>query len=332
MKVYHGLDSPELRLPHCALTIGNFDGVHRGHQQIIAQAGLFAANTGGPTAVVTFEPHPLTVVAPDRAPPRLTPQDEKLDCLAAAGADVTVVCLADRALLSLTAEAFVARLVERLHPTHIVEGASFGFGRGRSGNPDTLRSLGEQHGFEVFIVDPVRLQLDGGTTLEVSSSMIRKLIAEGRVHRAALCLGRPYALLGRVASGRGRGASLGYPTANLEVSEQLVPQDGVYSGFARLIDEGAGQGRDWPAAVSIGTAPTFENEPERKIEAFLLDADLDLYGRRMRLAFGQWLRGQEKFDSVEALSAQIARDVEAVRRYAARRAAISEDQPADSDT
>lgn len=314
MKTIYGLDSADLNLPRCALTIGNFDGVHRGHQQIIAQAGLFAANAGAPTVVLTFEPHPLSVVAPEKAPARLMPLDEKLSCLASAGAEIAVVARADRELLSLTPAQFVEKIVARLHPSHIVEGASFGFGRGRSGTPQTLRDLGTRLGYEVFIVDPVKLQLDGGTTLEISSSMIRRLIAEGRVHRAELCLGRPYALIGEVVGGIGRGTTLGFPTANLEVVDQLVPADGVYAGVVRVMGGAASSAaRRWAAAVSIGTTPTFTAAAERKIEAFLLDADLQLYGKTLRLEFGKWLRAQKTFESAEELCAQINRDVAAVR-------------------
>jgi riboflavin kinase/FMN adenylyltransferase len=310
-------------LSGCAVTIGNFDGVHRGHQQIIAQTGLLAANTGGPTVVVTFEPHPLSVLRLNHAPPRLTPLNEKLACLADAGADVTVVVPADRELLSLTPEAFIDRVVTLLKPANFIEGASFGFGRGRSGTVETLRNLGARRGYEVFVVDSVKLQLDPGETVEVSSSLIRRQIAEGRVHRAALCLGRLYTLIGRVVEGRRRGATLGFPTANLDVGDQLVPADGVYAGFALLPSGSSSPSSEFlraPAAISIGTTPTFtdaDKPPESKIEAYLLDTDIDLYGENLRVEVGQWLRPQEKFDSAEALRIQISHDVEAVRRYTA---------------
>ena len=323
VKTINGLDSPDLvaalgpQASRCALTIGNFDGVHRGHQQIIAQAALLAANAGDLTVVVTFEPHPLSVVTPAKAPARLMPPEEKLACLAAAGADITVVIEANRDLLSTTAEDFIERLAARLHPGHIVEGSSFGFGRGRTGTVDTLRSLGRQRDFHVTIVDPVRVQLDGETKVDVSSSLIRTLVAEGRVHRAALCLGRPYTLIGRVTTGQRRGVTLGYPTANLAVDDQLVPADGVYAGFAV-----AGTARR-PAAISIGTTPTFSADPQRpgdgpqsKIEAYLLDAEVDLYNQDLRLEFGKWLREQQRFESAGELRAQIAKDVEAVRQHA----------------
>ena len=334
----HGLDSPELHTasaPGGSLTIGNFDGVHLGHREIIARARSAAGEATGvavQTAVLTFEPHPLSVVAPAKAPPRLTPLPEKLDQLAAAGAEFVVVAKANRDLLGLTPQQFIERVVGRIQPRHIVEGASFGFGRGRSGTIETLRQLGREYGFEVVTVDTVRVEIDRETTVEVSSSIIRRLIAEGQTEQAALCLGRPYALIGKVVAGTGRGKRLGFPTANMTAADQLIPADGVYAGFAstpshRLSPAVAAKrnvrASSWPAAISIGTTPTFENSDpkhgpkERQIEAHLLDADTDLYGREIRLEFGRWLRSQEKFASATALIDQIARDVEAVRRSAA---------------
>ena len=322
MKVIYGLDSPDARLPRSSVTIGNFDGVHRGHQRIIAQARRVGEGVDAPTVVLTFEPHPLTVVAPARAPARLTPLPEKLDRLADAGAQIAVVARANRDLLALTPRQFIERVVGRLHPSHIVEGPSFGFGRGRSGTSDTLRQLGAEQGFEVLVADPVRVALDRDATVEVSSSLVRRLIAEGRVERATLCLGRPYALIGKVVVGIGRGKGLGFPTINLAVEDQLIPADGVYAGRARLeLDPSAGPASR-VAAISIGTTPTFEDAgpgqgpAARRVEAYLLDTEAELYGREVRLEFGTWLRTQEKFESAAALSAQIARDVQAVRRYA----------------
>lgn len=307
-------------LPLCALTIGNFDGVHRGHQRIIGSVHRFAERIGGAAVVLTFEPHPLSVLRPDQAPARLTPLDEKLGLLAAAGADVTVVARADRALLALTAEEFVERVVRQLGPKHIIEGLTFGFGRGRTGNTDTLRRLGPRYGFEVCVVEPVEMQVEGGEQAPVSSSMIRGLIARGLVEQAAAALGRPYAVFGPVEHGRHRGATLGFPTVNLAVSDQLIPADGVYAGWVREADPlltPVAEPRGWTAAVSIGTAPTFpgvHGQQERKVEAYLLDVQVDLYGCELRLEFAAWIREQRRFESPKALSAQISRDVDAVRR------------------
>ena len=324
VKTIHGLDSTDLPLPRSVLTVGNFDGVHRGHLQIIAQVKALGGEVAGPCVVLTFEPHPLSVVNPGNAPARLTTEEDKIRCLALAGVDITVVAEASRALLALSPEEFVEQIVGRFHPTHIVEGPTFGFGRGRSGTVKTLSALGPGHGFEVCVVESVKVRFDDGEPIAVSSSLIRKLVAEGRVERASLALGRRYALSGEIVPGTRRGAELGFPTANLAVSGQLIPADGVYAGSAWLGDEPAGQDRPCPAAISVGRSPTFQrggHRLDRKIEAHLLDKDLDLYGCRMRLEFGAWLRPQRTFESPEALGNQISQDVESVRRYLAERIA-----------
>ena len=308
MKVLRGIQSIDPPLARSVLTIGNFDGVHRGHQQLLTQAGLFAANTGGPVVVLTFDPHPLSVVAPSRAPARLSREADKLQLLADAGADVAVIADSRSGILDLEADRFVDEVLRaRFHPTHIVEGPSFGFGKGREGTPDRLRVLAGRFGCEVHTVEPVRVHIDQGETLQVSSSMIRGLLLEGKVRRAALCLGRPYDVLGEVVHGMARGRTLGFPTANLTVADQLVPGDGVYACRAVL-----GESEVCPAAVSIGSCPTF-GDVHRQVEAFLLDFDGDLYDQQIRLAFMRLLRPQEKYVSADALQAQMARDVEAVR-------------------
>jgi riboflavin kinase/FMN adenylyltransferase len=307
VKVLHGLETLKTPLAQSVLTVGNFDGVHRAHQQLLAQAGLFAANTGGPVVVLTFEPHPLSIVAPSKAPPRLSTADDKLHYLAKAGADLVVVARSEPALLNLEAEAFIEDiLLEKFHPTHVVEGPSFGFGRGRKGTPELLRQVAGRAGCEVYILGPVTLQIDCGETLMVSSSMIRRLLTAGKVRRAGLCLGRAYTVTGCVVAGDGRGRSIGFPTANLEGCEQLIPGDGVYAGEVFV-----GEDRH-PAAISIGHKPTFGGDT-RAVEAYLLDFDGDLYGQPIRVAFHRRLRGQQKYESTEALVAQMERDVDAVR-------------------
>jgi riboflavin kinase/FMN adenylyltransferase len=257
--------------------------------------------------VLTFEPHPLTIVAPSKAPPRLLTIDEKLRLLSKAGADITVVARSEPELLNLQAERFIEEVImQRFHPTHIVEGPSFGFGRGRKGTPKLLRRVAARFDCEVHIVEPVTLQIDKDETLMVSSSLIRRLLSEGKVRRAKLCLGRPYTLIGTVIGGDRRGRTIGFPTANVAVTEQLIPADGVYAGRAL-----AGS-RKHLAAISIGNTPTFSGTGQR-IEAHLLDFDGDLYGQTIRIDFEHRLRGQRRFDSPEALAEQLRRDVEAVR-------------------
>lgn len=310
MKVLHGLEALEPPLSRSVVTIGNFDGVHRAHQQLLAQAGLLAGHTGGPLVVLTFEPHPLSVVAPERAPGALASPDEKLRYLAGAGADMVVIARSEPTLLGLEAERFIEEVVvRRFHPTHIVEGPSFGFGRGRKGTPELLQHIAARFGYEVRIVDPVTIRIDEKETLLVSSSLIRRLLFEGKVRRAAACLGRPYSLSGEVVTGDGRGRTIGFPTANIAVAPQIVPADGVYAGRAMF------HGDTVVAAISIGNTPTFHGTG-RRIEAHLLDFEGELYGEPIRLEFERRLRDQRTFDSPEALVRQLHRDVEAVRDIA----------------
>ncbi|MCH8963479.1 MAG: bifunctional riboflavin kinase/FAD synthetase [Planctomycetes bacterium] len=312
VKRIDGLEQIPDALRGCVLTIGNFDGVHRGHQQILAQAGLlqaslFGARTHHKVVVLTFDPHPLEIVSPGRAPERLMPLSEKVCRLAEAGADAVVVAKSEPVLLSLEPHDFIENVIERkFKPSHVVEGWSFGFGKGRKGNADVLRDLGAQHGFEVFIVEPVRLQVADDETVLVTSSMIRDLIRTGQVDRAHLCMGRPYALFGEVATGHGRGSKLGYPTANLAQIDQLIPAEGVYAGKAEVC------GGCYDAAISIGTTPTF-GDSSLQVEAFLLDCSVELFGRPMKLEFLRFLRSQQRFESPEALTKQIEQDVRQVR-------------------
>lgn len=310
MKVIEGLDKLPAPVAESVLTIGNFDGVHRGHQQLLAQAGLRAANTGGPVIVLTFEPHPASVITPDHAPSRLMTGVEKRRALAEAGADLIVIAKSEPALLGLEPEQFVDDILwKRFHPTHIVEGPNFGFGRKRRGTPEMLRELAGRHGCEVHILKPVTLEIDERETLLVSSTVIRDLIRQGKVRRASLCLGRPYALLGRVVRGAQRGRRIGVPTANLEPEDQLVPGESVYSGVARIGN------LQWPCAISIGRTPTF-SDGALQIEAHLLDFDGDLYDKPMRLEFHHRLRHQQKFNSTEALAEQLQKDIATVRQEA----------------
>ena len=306
MKVFQGLQSISPPLMRSVLTIGNFDGVHRAHQQILAQAGLFAANTGGPVVVLTFEPHPLNVVSPAKAPKRLCLPEEKLRLLEASGSDVVVVAKSDPSLLGLEAEAFIREVIfDRFHPTHIVEGPTFGFGRGRKGTPELLSRFAAELGSEVHILQPITLQVDGEKML-ISSSLIRKLLSRGKVRKASLCLGRPYAIIGEVVRGDRRGITIGFPTANVFVKDQLLPHDGVYAGRAIVGDQ------KHVCAISIGNAQTFAGI-QRRLEAHLLDFDGDLYGQTIRVEFTRFLRPQKKFPSADALIEQLQGDVGKVR-------------------
>lgn len=306
MKVLEGLEAVDPPFRESVLTVGNFDGVHLAHQQLLAQAGLFSAATGGPLVVLTFEPHPLAIVSPEKAPPRLSLPQEKLRFLGNAGAEIVVVARSEPALLALEAERFVKEVIwERFHPTHIVEGPSFGFGRQRRGTPELLEKVATELGCDVYILEPVTLRINGETLL-VSSSLVRRLLSQGKVRRAALCLGRPYALIGEVVPGDGRGHTIGFPTVNLDTKDQLIPSDGVYAGSAVVGP------RRYACAISIGNTPTFGGGRQR-VEAHLLDFDDPIYGRTIRIEFERLLRSQTAFDSPEALARQVRLDVQAVR-------------------
>ena len=307
MKVYRGLDSVDPPLEGVTLTIGNFDGVHRGHQQIFAQTCLSASRGGGTAMAMTFDPAPQAVIAPEAATGLLTPLDERLEQIAHCGMRAAVVVDADRQLLNLSPEQFVCDvLLKRFKPRRVVEGTGWRFGKGRAGNVETLAQFGARYGFAVEVVPDLTIQLEPGGTVTISSTLIRDLIARGQMDQVSACLGRPYAIIGPVQVGVGRGRSLGYPTANVGTCGHLLPADGVYAG--RALVSGA-----WvTAAVSVGPAPTFERD-ESVVEAHLLDFDRAIYGERVRLELLRFVRAQMSFDSADALRKQIERDVRHIR-------------------
>jgi riboflavin kinase / FMN adenylyltransferase len=274
------------------VAIGVFDGVHKGHQAVIDQADT----------VLTFDPHPLTVINPDAAPKLIMPFEVKRDVIDGLGVDELVVIPFDREFMKIPAEEFISRiLVERLGAKQVSVGENFRFGAKARGTPEMLAQHDE---FETRVVPLV--EIDGET---VSSSRIRALIAAGEVDAAMRCLGAPFMVEGEVVEGDRRGRELGFPTANLVPDDHLVvPGHGVYAAFA--------DGR--PAAVSVGVRPMFETGRGLLIEAYLIDFDGDLYGRNLRVAFVERLRGERRFPSVEDLIAQIHRDVAEAREIAAR--------------
>jgi len=302
----YGLDSLPTAARGGVLTIGNFDGVHVGHMSIITRARQLADADGLTVMAMTFEPPPDLVIRPDDPPQRLTPPEQKARLLRQAGADWIVFVPTTRELLALQAEDFVRQIVlQFVAPRHVVEGHDFSFGRERAGNVDTLREIGLGEGFEVDVVEPVTVDLPGGRR-QVCSTLVRRLVAEGQMEEASQCLGREFALYGEVVSGRGRGRSLGFPTANIEVHQQVIPARGIYAGLADV------NKRTYASAISIGRPPTFP-DANQTIEAHLIDVKEEWYGQPMVLRFVCQLRRQRQFGSAEALSAQIAKDVERVR-------------------
>lgn len=292
------------RLPGAVATIGNFDGVHRGHQEILARVRRRAAAIGGPGVVVTFEPHPLQVLAPERAPRMIGTRDQKLRWFEEAGLDAVLMLRFDARLAAVGARDFVTGCLSRdLGARAVYVGANFNFGRGREGNAALLVRFCREVGIEAETVPEV---LFLGSP--ISSSRIRRALQSGEVELARELLGRPFSLLGTVGPGAGRGAALGFPTANLSPDNDLLPQDGVY------VTRAASDGRTWRSVTNIGSRPTFEGQ-DFAVETHLLDESVDLYGRRLEVAFLARLRPELRFDSPRALIEQVGRDVARAREY-----------------
>ncbi len=296
-----------------AVTIGAYDGVHLGHRALLAELAERARPDGLTTAVVTFDRHPATVVRPESAPLLLCDLDQKLELLEAAGVDRTVVVHFDAERANETAEEFVESiLVDALGARLVVVGEDFHFGHGRKGNVALLTEMGATAGFEVDGVS-LRSDPDGDRApgLPISSTRIRSLVARGRVEDAAELLGRPHQVRGVVAHGDRRGGTeLGFPTANVAVPDGIcLPATGIYAGWYERPDRSR-----WPTALSVGRRPTFYGpDGDLLVEAYLLDFDGDLYGEEARVSFVSHLRDELAFDSVDALIAQMGRDVETTR-------------------
>jgi riboflavin kinase/FMN adenylyltransferase len=295
-----------LRAP--AVAIGNFDGVHRGHQALVDTTSRLAHAAGGEAVVLTFDPHPARFFAPALAPPMLLTLERRLELLAEAGADAVVVEPFTTDLAALPADRFVAEILRAdLGARHVVVGWDFTFGAGRQGNTTTLTREGTRLHLGVSIVPPVMV---GG--LVCSSTKIREFVLEGRVEGAAMLLGRPFELTGRVVHGVERGRTLGIPTANLDPEADLLPKSGVYAAWACGVD--AAPPVRLRAAVSVGSNPTFAAEGQQGsssvvVEAHLLDFEGDLYGARLRLEFVGRVRAQRSFPSADELVAEIRRDI-----------------------
>lgn len=286
-----------------AVAIGVFDGVHRGHRRVIEQVVTLAEQTGLTPTALTFDPHPIEVLDPERTPRLLSTIGQRIEALSTAGAEIVGV-LPFRLIREMEPDVFAGEVLgARIKARLVAVGADFRFGRDRSGDLETLRSCGERQGYEVMAID---LVADHGSG-PISSTRIRSALAEGAVADAALLLGHPYRLPGIVVEGDRRGRTIGFPTANIAVDERLaVPSDGVYSAWVAIGDD------VHAAVVNIGIRPTFEGT-ERTIEAHVLEFAGDLYGRELEVRFVARLRGEQKFDSVDALVAQIGLDVAGAR-------------------
>jgi riboflavin kinase/FMN adenylyltransferase len=316
VQFFDGLSAVPQGFGPSAVTIGKFDGVHAGHRAVIAALKEVAAERGLVSTVVTFDRHPLSVLNPAKCPDALVSIAQKDELLEATGLDATLMLTFDRAFSEQTPEEFVsAVLVDALHARVVLVGADFRFGNKGRGDFAMLQRLGPELGFEVQLIPEAKFGAEGAESTagaddarRASSTWIRELLGAGDVARATELLGRMPSLRSIVVHGEQRGRELGYPTANLSPDlEGLIPADGVYACWATI------DGVRYGAAVSIGNNPTFAGVPQKRVEAHLLDQDLDLYGKSIELEFVRYIRSMEKFDSVDALVAQMHRDDDDIR-------------------
>jgi riboflavin kinase/FMN adenylyltransferase len=312
MRVWRSTDEVPEELGRTVVTIGNFDGVHLGHQHVVSRAREVAERFGnGDVVAVTFDPHPIAVLRPEHAPPTLTTIEQRAELLAGAGVDDVLVMPFTREVAEWSPERFVEEVVVgTLHASSVVVGANFRFGKRAAGDVELLRRMGAEHD---FLAEGI--PLDGGPQVW-SSTYVRTCLAAGDVEGAAEALGRPVSVRGVVARGDRRGRDLGYPTANVPTETTAVPADGVYAGWLRTMGDGAGPhpGPLLPAAISVGTNPTFAGKRSRRVEAYVLDRDdLELYDREVEVVFVSRLRGMLRFDSVDELVAAMDDDVARAR-------------------
>jgi riboflavin kinase/FMN adenylyltransferase len=312
MRVFSSLAEVPPGFGPSAVTVGKFDGVHRGHLDVIRQLCDRGRDAGLTSAVVTFDRNPLTVIRPGDAPPDLISLAQKAELLEAAGIDAELLLEFTPEFAALSPEGFVHRvLVDALHARVVLAGADFRFGARGTGDLTALRGFGERLGFEVAVIEDLLLD-DGGRPRRASSTWVRELLQRGRVREAAAVLGRLPSIRSRVVHGEQRGRELGYPTANLDPAiEGLLPLDGVYAAWAWV------DGTRYGAAVSIGNNPTFEGVPQHQVEAHLLDQRLELYGKPIVLEFVDYIRPMNRFAGVDALVAQLRADERRIREILA---------------
>lgn len=304
MEVIEGFSKPErLNLKNPVVTIGNFDGVHKGHQALINTARERAKELGGSTVIITFNPHPVKVLCPACDLRFITPHYEKLNILSKLGVDYTLVIPFSQEFASITALEFIeSYLVDSLGVKWIVVGYDYHFGKGREGNIEMLRKSGDRYGFGVDVLPEISIE-----GFIVSSTAIRKVIQEGRVHFAAKLLGRSYSITGPVLKGRDRGGKLlGFPTANVDVGDHVIPKEGVYATWVTF------EGKRFKGATNIGYNPTF-GEVQLSLEVHIIGFSGNIYGKEITVQFEHYIRGEKKFSAVEELIAQIGQDVETVK-------------------
>jgi len=314
VRIITDLSAPVWPGDRSVITIGAYDGVHLGHQSVIAGVRDLADRSNAHSVVVTFDPHPAYVVRPESAPLLLTDIDQRLELLAATGVEATALIRFDAVQAAEDPVDFAVRvLVNALRTSVVVVGEDFHFGRSRGGSVATLRELGQHHDFEVRGLD--LLQRTDGPAEPVSSTAIRRALAGGQVELAATMLGRPFEARGTVVLGDQRGRLLGFPTANVQVPRSIcLPADGVYAGWYERAD-----GSRYPCAMNLGRRPTFyEHSDTSLLEAHLIDFSDDLYGEEARVQFTHFLRSERKFDGMESIMKQLQQDVQHARRLLTR--------------
>jgi riboflavin kinase/FMN adenylyltransferase len=311
MEIIRDLSDIKHPFKNAVVTLGNFDGVHLGHREIFKAVVKKAKKISGTSIVCTFQPHPLKVLVPDQAPRLINTPQERERLIEASCVDVLIILPFTPALAALSPQQFVQDvLLDTIGLKHLIVGYDYAFGRGRSGDINFLRSQGVEHGFVVDVFGPV--QKDGQV---LSSTRVRQAVLSGRVDEAVSLLGRQFNLEGIVVHGDGRGHSLGFATANIETDKELLPPSGVYAAIVRHVVDAASTeqtGAEYHAVVNIGRKPTFGLSP-LTIEAHLLDANVDFYGKKLRIYFVQRLRDEQKFSNVDELCAAIVEDVAAAR-------------------
>ena len=319
MQIIDTLEKIDRRIKGCCLTVGNFDGVHLGHKKIIAVAHRTAARLGNcPVAAIVFDPHPVAILHPEKTPQVLTPLPLKKTLLEAAGIDFLIILKDSYEFLTLSPADFVDDfLKDTIAPKAVIEGDDFHFGYGRSGSAKLLCRLGKQFGFDVVIIESEEIKLDGGSA-KISSTLIRNLLQAGNAAGAAKALGRPYRLMGRVVKGRGKGAKLGFPTANIDPHEQIIPAEGVYAGFVSVaegIEKLCTLNQKIPAVFSLGRAKTFISEHPMLVEAHILNEKIeDLYDKYLAMDFVDFVRSQQRFETEEKLKKQIEKDCQIAKK------------------
>ncbi len=311
MHYVRGSDELKEPLYHPVVTVGNFDGLHVGHRAIIDIVVERARQLGGEAVVYTFEPHPRKVLQPDRAPRLLATIEQRVELFEQTGVDTVIVEPFTREFAKIPADVFIREILyEKIHPVEVYVGYDFHFGRDREGSMRLLTEMGPKLGFSVTIIPEVTV--DAG---DVNSTRIRQMLFEGRVEEAFSMLGRSYTIRGRVVKGDRRGRDIGFPTANLDPENEILPASGVYAGRMRFLDDGnPPRGTEALAVTNVGVRPTFDGEHRLVAESHLVDFDGDIYGRRVELSFTHHLRDERRFSGVGALREQIAKDVEEGRR------------------